>query len=102
MSHFDNTGATRGRSVEPHDRRGTDPEEYSTATPNLVVDGGAAALEFYERASGAEAVARPVSVHVHGDRAGSVRDPFGHRWAVATHVEDGSPEEIQRRMAELA
>jgi PhnB protein len=41
----------------------------------------------------------PVSDHVHGDRAGSVRDPFGHRWAVATHVEDVPPEEIERLMA---
>ncbi len=36
---------------------------------------------------------------MHGDRAGSVRDPFGHRWAVATHIEDISDEEMQRRMA---
>jgi PhnB protein len=141
------------------------PEGFSTATPNLVVDGGAEAIDFYERAFGAELAARleaggmlvhgalrigdsivtlcdampshglvapdreaavtqfitlyvedadalharalaagatevnPVSDHVHGDRAGSLRDPFGHRWAVATHVEDVSPEEIERRMA---
>ncbi len=144
------------------------PEGFSTATPNLVVDGGAAAIDFYERAFGAEVQTRleaggmlvhaalrvgdaivtlcdampdhgfvapdrdapvsavitlyvedadalharaiaagateinPVADHVHGDRAGSVRDPFGHRWAVATHIEDVSAEEIQRRMAEFA
>jgi PhnB protein len=39
---------------------------------------------------------------VHGDRAGSVRDPFGHRWAIATHIEDVSAEEIERRIAEFA
>jgi PhnB protein len=144
------------------------PEGFSTATPNLVVDKGADAIDFYERAFGAEVVARleaggmlvhaalrigdsmitlcdampdhgfvapdreapvtqfitlyvddadalharalaagatqvkPVSDHIHGDRAGSVRDPFGHRWAVATHVEDISEAEMQRRMAEFA
>jgi PhnB protein len=144
------------------------PEGFSTATPNLVVDGGAEAIDFYERAFGAEVVARleaggmlvhaalrigdsmvtlcdampdhgfvapdreapvtqfitlyvedadalfaraleagateinPVTDHIHGDRAGSVRDPFGHRWAVATHIEDISEEEMQRRMTEFA
>src|SRR3954454_5108083 len=34
----------------------------------------------------------------HGDRAGSLRDPFGHRWMVATHTEDMSEHEMQRRM----
>jgi PhnB protein len=28
-------------------------------------------------------------------------DPFGHTWMVATHIEDVSPEEIQRRMAAM-
>jgi PhnB protein len=144
------------------------PEGFSTATPNLVVDRGAEAIEFYERAFGAEVQARleaggmlvhaalrigdsmvtlcdampdhgfvapdreapvtqfitlyvedadalfaravdagateinPVTDHIHGDRAGSVRDPFGHRWAVATHIEDISEAEMQRRMAEFA
>jgi PhnB protein len=144
------------------------PEGFSTVTPNLVVADGAAAIEFYERAFGAEVQARleaggllvhaalriagalvtlcdampahgfaapdrdapvsafitlyvedadalharavdagarvinPVEDHSHGDRAGSVRDPFGHRWAIATHIEDVSPEEMQRRMKEMA
>ena len=30
---------------------------------------------------------------------GSVFDPFGHKWSLSTHVEDVSPEEMQRRMA---
>ena len=34
-----------------------------------------------------------------GDRYGKLRDPFGHEWSVATHVEDVAPEEMQRRMA---
>jgi PhnB protein len=32
-----------------------------------------------------------------GDRFGSISDPFGHSWAIATHVEDLSPEEIAER-----
>ena len=32
-----------------------------------------------------------------GDRFGSVRDPFGHLWSIATHVEDVPPEEMAER-----
>jgi PhnB protein len=32
-----------------------------------------------------------------GDRFGTVQDPFGHQWSVATHVEDVPPEEIEER-----
>lgn len=34
-----------------------------------------------------------------GDRYGSIRDPFGHSWSIATHLRDMTPEEIQAAMA---
>jgi PhnB protein len=43
----------------------------------------------------------PVSDQRHGDRAGSLRCPFGHRWAVATRIEDLSEEEMQKRIDEM-
>jgi PhnB protein len=43
----------------------------------------------------------PVSDQRHGDRAGSLRCPFGHRWAVATRIEDLSEEEMQKRIEEM-
>jgi PhnB protein len=43
---------------------------------------------------------RPVEDQFYGDRSGNLRDPFGHVWVIATHVEDVSPEEMERRMAE--
>jgi PhnB protein len=142
------------------------PDGFHSVTPNLVVDGGLDALDFYTRAFGAEVGRKlaagdklmyaemrigdslvtvcdampeygmeapdrdagvPLSLMIytedadalharaveagatsinevtdqfHGDRAGSVRDPFGHRWAIATHTEDMSGEEMQRRMDE--
>ena len=42
---------------------------------------------------------RPVKDQFYGDRSGSLLDPFGHIWSVATHIEDVSPEEIEKRMA---
>jgi PhnB protein len=55
----------------------------------------------YARAieAGATAVNEPAD-QFHGDRAGSLRDPFGHRWMLATHTEDMSEEEMQRRTEE--
>jgi PhnB protein len=44
---------------------------------------------------------RAVQDQFYGDRSGNLIDPFGHSWTVSTHVEDVSPEEMQRRMAEL-
>ncbi len=39
----------------------------------------------------------PVSDQFYGDRSGRLADPFGHVWIVSTHIEDVSPEEIERR-----
>ncbi len=44
---------------------------------------------------------RPVQDQFYGDRCGTLLDPFGHRWTVATHKEDVAPEEMQRRMAAM-
>ena len=52
----------------------------------------------FERAVKAGAKAqRPVADQFYGDRSGTLEDPFGHVWTVATHVEDVPPEEMQRR-----
>jgi PhnB protein len=46
-------------------------------------------------------VLREMEDQFYGDRSGQFEDPFGHRWSVATHVEDVPPEEMERRMKEL-
>src|SRR6476660_7192785 len=136
------------------------PEGYHSLTPNLTVDRGLEALDFYAQAFGAEVVRKlmhselrigdsifsvsdpfedfglaapaegqPLSSSIliytedvdalydralaagatelnrpsdqfHGDRAGSLKDPYGHRWMLATHTEDMSEEEMQRRTEE--
>ncbi len=38
----------------------------------------------------------------YGDRSGTLIDPFGHKWTVATHVEDVPEDELQRRMEQFA
>ncbi|PYU93668.1 MAG: glyoxalase [Acidobacteria bacterium] len=142
------------------------PQGYHTATPYLIVNDGAKAIEFYKKAFGATElfrmagpdgkighaeikigdspimladevpamghrspqslggspvsillyvedvdavfnqavaagakVARPVADQFYGDRTGGVTDPFGHAWYIATHKEDVSSEELQKRAA---
>jgi PhnB protein len=54
----------------------------------------------FERAINAGAKSqRPVENQFYGDRSGQFEDPFGHRWSVATHVEDVPPEEMSKRAA---
>ena len=44
---------------------------------------------------------REVEDKFYGDRMGTILDPFGHTWHISTHVEDVSPEEIERRLQEM-
>jgi len=52
-------------------------------------------------AAGAKEV-RPLQDQFYGDRSGTVIDPFGHQWTLATHVEDVSVSEMQRRLDALS
>ena len=70
----------------------------ATASFMIYVEDADAA---YDKAIRAGARAdRPVTNEFWGDRIGTVVDPFGHKWSLATHVEEVSPEEIQQRMRE--
>ena len=51
-------------------------------------------------AAGAK-VLMPVGDMFWGDRYGQLEDPFGHKWSIATHIEDVTPEESARRAAKL-
>jgi len=44
---------------------------------------------------------RALEDRFYGDRTGQFEDPFGHRWDVATHVEDVPPQEMAKRAAEV-
>lgn len=143
------------------------PKQYHSVTPYLIVKGAAKALDFYQRAFGAEELyrmehegkvghaemkigdsvvmlsdehpemgalspqtiggspvslliyvpdvdaafaralqagakqERPIEDKFYGDRTGGVEDPFGYKWYLATHKEDVTPEEMERRMATM-
>lgn len=144
------------------------PDDYRAVTPYLIVQGAAAAIEFYKKAFGAKEflrmpspdgkimhaevrihgapvmladefpkmgalspqsvggtpvylllyvedvdavfqqavsagaeVVRPVQDQFYGDRSGTLTDPFGHQWNLATHKEDVPEEELKRRMESM-
>jgi PhnB protein len=58
------------------------------------------ALSAQATAAGAK-VLRPVQDQFYGDRSGTFVDPYGHQWTIATHKEDVSMEEMQKRMQAL-
>jgi PhnB protein len=59
--------------------------------------------QVYHRAlrNGATQV-KAIADQFYGDRTATVRDPFGHVWSLATHIEDVSPEEMQKRMEAMS
>jgi PhnB protein len=88
-----------------------DPRRGTQAPPSSGLPGSPASLYIYVEdvdAVIARAVdlgatlQRPAQDQFYGERDGHIIDPFGHGWTVASHVEDVTPEELGRRMAELS
>ena len=92
----------------------SDPFPQASTKPPKELGGTSASVMLYvedvdalakQAVDAGATVLMEVSDQFWGDRFGSVQDPFGHSWGIATHVEDLSPEEIAERakaaMAEL-
>ena len=84
----------------------SDPFPQASTTPPKELGGTSASIFMYvedvdavvQQAVGAGAtVTMEVEDQFWGDRFGSITDPFGHIWSIATHVEDLTPEEIEER-----
>ncbi|MGF6598751.1 PhnB protein [Paraburkholderia sp. GAS448] len=71
----------------------------SPVTIHLYVENADATVE-QAVAAGAK-VTMPVADMFWGDRYGQLEDPFGHRWSVATHKRDVTPEEMQEAMRKM-
>jgi PhnB protein len=48
--------------------------------------------------AGGAKIERPIQNQFYGDRSGTLVDPYGHKWTIATHVEDVPPDEMEKRM----
>ncbi|MCG6156628.1 VOC family protein [Rubinisphaera margarita] len=58
------------------------------------------ALVQQAEAAGAEVIMPPRD-QFYGERAGKVKDPFGHEWLIGSQIEEVSPEEMQRRFTAM-
>ncbi|MEU6188807.1 VOC family protein [Nocardia sp. NPDC047038] len=77
-----------------------DPKTVGGTPVNLYVYVEDADAAFVAALSAGARELTPMTDQFYGDRSGAFEDPWGHRWTVATHVEDVPPDEMDRRMAE--
>jgi PhnB protein len=84
----------------------SDPFPQATTRPPAELGGTSASVFLYvddvdavvrKAVDAGATVTMDVADQFWGDRFGSIRDPFGHIWSIATHVEDVSPEEMAER-----
>jgi PhnB protein len=87
----------------------SDPFPDATTKPPSELGGTSASVFLYvedvdavvkQAVDAGATVTMEVADQFWGDRFGTVKDPFGHIWSVATHVEDVEPKEMERRAAE--
>ena len=76
------------------------PESRGGTTVSLLLYVADANAAFAAALAAGARQVHPVDMKPWGDLSGQIDDPFGHRWTLATHVEDVSFEEIDERMAE--
>ncbi len=56
---------------------------------------------FAEAVSAGAIIVRPLKDQFYGERSATLRDPFGHEWLLGGHLEDVSPQEMQRRYSAM-
>lgn len=78
--------------------RGPEAVGGTTVTIHLHVDDADEAIRRAVEA-GADVEKEPKD-QFYGERSGSIRDPFGHRWTIGHSIEEVSPDEMQRRYTE--
>jgi len=81
------------------DARG--PKHYGGSPVSLLLYVTDVDKQFKQALAAGGVEVRPVADQFYGDRAGTLKDPFGHSWHIHTHKEDVSPAELNRRMAAL-
>jgi PhnB protein len=85
-------------TMGPASALGSEPKIHPLQLHLYVEDADAV----FNRAVAAGARAEmPLQDMFWGDRYGKVVDPFGHSWAIATHLEDVAPQDMERRMKEF-
>lgn len=76
------------------------PKSRGGTTVNLVIYTEDVDSAFKKAIAAGGSEKMPVENQFWGDRMGTLTDPFGHKWSIATHVEDVPPEQFEERMAQ--
>lgn len=74
------------------------PKAYGGSSIGIMIYCEDADAMFAKAVAAGATVKKPLQDQFYGDRSGSVTDPWGHEWSIATHIEDVSADEIERRM----
>jgi PhnB protein len=77
------------------------PKSRGGATSSIMLYVEDVDKRFEQAVAAGATVLSPVENKFYGDRMGTVADPFGHCWHIATVVEDVSPEEMKKRLAAM-
>jgi len=77
------------------------PQTLGGAAVSLLLYVENVDARFAQAIAAGATVKRAVADQFYGDRTGTLADPFGHVWSIGTHIEDVSPEEMDRRHKEL-
>lgn len=77
------------------------PESFGGSPVSLMFYVEDVDARFAQALAAGATVKHPVKDQFYGDRSGSITDPFGYVWTIATHVEDIAPDEMQRRIAAM-
>jgi len=85
-------------SDEWPDMQALGPNKRGGATTSFVIYGPDCDAAYQRAVKAGAKPDRPPSDQFWGDRMGTVVDPFGHKWTLGTHIEDVSPDEMQKRM----
>ena len=72
-----------------------------TASASIYVYVADVDAVFKTAAAAGAKIVKPVADQFWGDRQGTLQDPFGHQWSLATHVEDVTPAQLKERMQEM-
>jgi PhnB protein len=73
------------------------PQTLGGSPVGLMIYVEDADSQFNQAVAAGAKVERPLKDQFYGDRSGTLVDPFGHKWTIATHKEDVAPEEMKRR-----
>jgi len=94
-----------GEECPPHEGHEKDcvrsPADLKGTTVNLYLYVKDVDKIFNQAIQAGGQVMMPVEDMFWGDRMGMLRDPFGHCWSLATHIEDPAPEQIKQGMEKI-